>query len=127
MAIPTRNFSLKEFECRHCHHQEIAQSLIELCQKIRDYVNIPIRINSGWRCKYYNQVCGGVFNSYHVQGLAADLSCDMGALALYDAIKEMYSCGLIPELSFCYLYTAKNFVHVDVGRKRSNGIFQRHD
>lgn len=127
MAVSTRNFNVKEFECRHCHKQEISQHLIDLCQKIRDYINAPIYISSGYRCAYYNQVVGGVYNSYHTQGLAADLVTEMGARALFDFIKEMYSCDLIPELSFCYLYTKKNFVHVDIGRKRSNGVFQVHD
>ena len=127
MAVSTRNFSIREFECRHCHKQDIAQTLIELCQKIRDYINAPVRVNSGYRCPYYNQVVGGVFNSYHTQGLAADISAEMGARALFEFIREMYASGLIPELSFCFLYTKKNFVHIDIGRKRSNGVFQVHD
>ena len=88
--------------------------LIDLCQKIRDYINAPVYINSGYRCPYYNQVVGGVFNSYHVQGLAADIRAEMGARALFDFIREMYSSGLIPELSFCYLYQKKNFTFAGI-------------
>lgn len=35
----------------------------------------PIKINSGYRCEILNQKVGGVANSQHCQGLAADIVC----------------------------------------------------
>ena len=99
------------------------QVIINLCQKIRDSVGVPIRVNSGYRCPFHNKRVGGVANSYHVQGLAADLSCSIGAESLFAAIRKLYALGVIPELSYCLLYRASGFVHVDCGKTRKGGVF----
>lgn len=39
---------------------------------IRTFAGVPIIINSGYRCKKLNELVGGVNNSYHLKGLAAD-------------------------------------------------------
>lgn len=39
---------------------------------IRVYIGKPILINSGYRCKKLNEMVGGVQNSMHTKGLAAD-------------------------------------------------------
>lgn len=39
---------------------------------IRAYIGKPILINSGYRCKKLNEMVGGVQNSMHTKGLAAD-------------------------------------------------------
>lgn len=38
----------------------------------RVYIGKPILINSGYRCKKLNEMVGGVQNSMHTKGLAAD-------------------------------------------------------
>lgn len=38
----------------------------------RAYIGKPILINSGYRCKKLNEMVGGVQNSMHTKGLAAD-------------------------------------------------------
>lgn len=40
----------------------------------RTMLQRPIYINSGYRCHSLNQAVGGVANSYHLQGRAADLT-----------------------------------------------------
>lgn len=119
----TKNFNTSEFACKHCGENQTRQQVIDLAQKIRDFVGVPIRINSGYRCPFHNKRVGGVANSYHVQGLAADLSSSIGAPALFSAIRALHKLGAIPELSFCLLYRRQNFVHVDIGKTRKGGIF----
>lgn len=126
MAIRnTRNFESREFACKHCGQNLIRQEVLNLCQKIRDFVGCPIRVNSGYRCPFHNQRVGGVSNSYHVQGLAADLSCSLGAEALFIAIRSLYDLGVIPELSWACWYKSANFVHVDLGKARRS-VFSEH-
>ena len=36
-------------------------------------INLPIQITSGYRCEMLNRLVGGVPNSQHVEGLAADI------------------------------------------------------
>lgn len=39
---------------------------------VRAYIRKPILVNSGYRCKKLNVMVGGVQNSMHTKGLAAD-------------------------------------------------------
>ena len=48
-------------------------NLIVYClQPIRDYLNKPMIITSGFRCPQLNKLVGGVSNSQHLEGKAAD-------------------------------------------------------
>ena len=120
MAVSTKNFNVNEFTCKcGCGFNNMEQKTIDLCQTIRDALGVPVRINSGCRCQKHNANVGGVRNSQHLSGVAADLSCSLGAKAMFDKIKELYDAGMIPDLRYCIYYQKKNFVHVDTGRKRS--------
>lgn len=55
--------------------------LADYLDVIREKVGKPIRISSGFRCPVLNKAVGGVSNSQHQKGLAADLICaDMESL-----------------------------------------------
>ena len=45
-------------------------------QPLRDAMQEPIKIGSGYRCSRLNQAVGGVSNSQHTKGQAADLCID---------------------------------------------------
>lgn len=114
----TRNFSRSEFSCKcGCGHDRIDGAVVDICQRIRDALGEPVRVNSGCRCPKHNKAVGGVADSYHVQGLAADLSCAGGAARLFKIIKELHGAGKLPRLSYCIKYPT--FVHIDCGRARS--------
>lgn len=48
----------------------------DVLEPARLVYNKPIKINSGYRCLKLNRAVGGVSNSYHVMGMAADIHCD---------------------------------------------------
>ena len=55
--------------------------LADYLDVIREKVGKPILISSGFRCPVLNKAVGGVANSQHLKGLAADLTCaDMESL-----------------------------------------------
>lgn len=55
--------------------------LADYLDVIREKVGKPILISSGFRCHVLNKAVGGVSNSQHQKGLAADLICgDMESL-----------------------------------------------
>ena len=55
--------------------------LADYLDVIREKVGKPIFISSGFRCPVLNKAVGGVSNSQHQKGLAADLICaDMESL-----------------------------------------------
>ena len=73
---------------------EVIQNLQRLCvhvlQPLRDKVGAPVYINSGYRSKRLNARVGGVPNSRHLLGKAADIHCDNLAYAkvVFDILKQ---------------------------------------
>lgn len=119
----TKNFKQSEFACKcgcgfGLHDGDIDAGLMDIAQKIRDYVGVPVRVNSGCRCERHNARVGGVKGSFHTKGKACDLSCEKGGKALFEAVKVLRERGEIPRLKYCIYYVRQNFVHIDVGRER---------
>ena len=80
---------------------EVIQNLQHLCihvlQPLRDTVGAPVYINSGYRSKRLNARVGGVPNSYHLLGKAADIHCDNLAYAkvIFDILKQNPNVGKV--------------------------------
>ena len=53
----------------------------EVLEPLRQHYGKPIRVTSGFRCQQLNQAVGGVGNSQHQYGEAADLSVPSEAVA----------------------------------------------
>ena len=122
MAKDTKNFKVSEFSCHcGCGYNIIDQRVINMAQTIRDALGVPVRVNSGCRCEKHNAspVVGGVQGSFHTKGLAADLSCSLGAKRLFAVVADLKVKGKLPELDYAILYIKKDFVHIDCGKKRS--------
>ena len=79
-----RYFTRAEFSCkcggRYCngYPAEIDINMVKIADEIRSRIGKPIHINSGLRCKTHNANVGGVSNSQHLLGKAADLGCPIG-------------------------------------------------
>ena len=60
-------------------------NLVRLCEAVleplREHFGVPIKINSGFRCKALNKAVGGAPNSYHTKGRAVDIPMKPGWLA----------------------------------------------
>lgn len=72
----TKNFTKDEFMCSCCAENEINQEFVEKLQELRDLYGKRIRVVSGYRCQKHNAKVGGVPNSTHTKGIAADISGD---------------------------------------------------
>lgn len=74
--------------------QEVIDNLGALCsnllQPLRDALG-PIHISSGWRCPRLNKLVGGVPDSWHLTGCAADTEFygEGGNQAIIDTVKEL--------------------------------------
>ena len=71
----TKNFTKSEFECPcGCGQQSVDTELAEKLQLLRDKVDRPLKITSGYRCITHNasKAVGGSPNSKHRYGMAAD-------------------------------------------------------
>ena len=69
----------------------------EVLEPARRVLGEPIHITSGYRCLALNRAVGGVSQSYHMRGLAADLHIESDAHAsrLADALNAQPYCDLI--------------------------------
>lgn len=118
----TTNFKLSEFRCKDgtdvpAELLPNVQKLANELQKLRDELELPIKINSGYRTKSYNKKIGGVTNSMHVQAKAADIVVtDITPTNLYKHIEKLIEEG---KVNFKGVGLYDTFVHVDVRDRRS--------
>ena len=76
-------FKKQEFSCKcgkYCNGYpvDIDMNMVKIADEIRSRIGKPIHITSGLRCKTHNANVGGVSNSQHLLGKAADLGCPSG-------------------------------------------------
>ena len=121
----SKNFCSEEFNCHDGTSvpQDLMRNIITLAnniQIIRNEINKPIRINSGFRTISYNSQVGGSPHSQHLQGKAGDLSVDnMRPLQLHDLIERLI---LEDKILQGGLGLYKNFVHYDIRGKKTRWI-----
>lgn len=73
MGYLSKNFHTEELACPCCKHIEMNSTFIRNLQKLRDLMNCPLVITSGYRCKNHNKTIGSKA-SRHLQGQAVDIS-----------------------------------------------------
>jgi len=106
----TKHFKRDEFACKcGCGFDAVDIEIVEKLEEIREYYSTPIIITSGCRCSRYNDYIGGVSQSKHLKGIAADftvMGVDPKDVQKY--LKD-WNGGL---------GSYKNFTHIDAGDKR---------
>ncbi len=108
-----KNFYLSEFECPCCHLVKLDPRLLEKLQQLRDRIEGPLYITSGYRCEKENARVGGVPHSYHLLGMAADVyTKEVSLEKLLDFATEIGFKGI-------GYYPKKGFLHLDVREKPS--------
>lgn len=111
----SRNFKRSEFECKcGCGKYNADSRLVSGLQTLRDKIGAPIMINSACRCEDHNRRVGGVPNSQHVQGKAADIR--VSGVTPRDVAKFAEE---VPVFSKGGIGIYNSFVHVDVRDKKA--------
>jgi N-acetylmuramoyl-L-alanine amidase len=117
-------FSPEEMMCHgkdqgHCScgletAQRVSQRLLDLLDQLRENIGGPLSVSCMYRCPAHNSAVGGVPNSQHVQGTAADVICPdfltMGEFQWYVEQLPFDGIGIYPH---------SGFIHVDV---RDGGV-----
>ncbi|MBU4348909.1 DUF882 domain-containing protein [bacterium] len=101
-------FNLSEFVCPCCNLVMLHPKLLVKLVELRNILERPVYITSGYRCSGYNRKVGGVTNSYHCIGLAADVKVDDTNL-----IELLEVCENI-DFNGIGFYEKKGFLHLDV-------------
>ena len=74
----TKSITAERLGIRNQPSYEQVLAMRHLCREVleplRQHYGAPIRITSGFRCEALNKAVGGVGNSQHMDGEAADLS-----------------------------------------------------
>ena len=108
-----KHFDASEFTCHCCGSGSVEPRLIELLERLREKAGVPIHINCGYRCPKHNAEVGGVPNSQHVEGTAADIYIPQ--ISFDKAVELVQSLpfdgtGFYPPIDSSGLW----FIHVDV-------------
>lgn len=74
MGDLSAHFSKAELACHCCGQLKIENRLIDALEMLRTLANQEILVHDGYRCPAHNQRVGGVANSEHTLGTAADVA-----------------------------------------------------
>ena len=108
MGNVSAHFSRWEFACRcGCGFDRVDPRLVSILENVRRHFTAPVTINSGCRCEAYNKKAGGVQNSQHVQGIAADIVVE----GVKPALVASYLESQHPD---CGIGRYNTFTHIDV-------------
>lgn len=111
MGSVSEHFSEQELACRHCGRNECTPELVEALEMLRASINRPIIVDDAYRCPEHNKAVGGVPDSQHVLGNAADIRVlGMTAAQLY------FAAIRVPGIKGLGRDDHKGYVHVDVRR-----------
>lgn len=118
----TKNFTLYEFESNDGAEfpAEVVKNLRELAknlQVIRNHFGKPIKINSGYRSPEHNKSIGGVSNSQHVKGKAADFV--ISGYTPQQIAHELENLIALKKISQGGIGVYPNFVHYDIRGKKA--------
>lgn len=133
----TRHFRLSEFtrsQTADAHGIDNTPSLVvvsnlqHLCQQVLEPLRLwagkPIIINSGYRCPQLNTLVGGVPNSQHQSGEAADIRLSDKATG------QLYAEYILDHCRFDQLLFESNghshWLHVSCKRTGNRQIFRPH-
>ena len=93
------------------------QKLANQLQYVRDYTARAIRINSGYRSPSHNATIGGVSNSQHVLGNAADIFIKgLSPNITYQILEDLIEKGEILQGG---LGLYDSFVHYDIRKTKA--------
>lgn len=111
----SEHFLYAEFSCNHCNKlppDGVHPELIRKLELIREHFDVPVTINSGYRCPTHNRNCGGAIGSQHLRGTAADIVVKgVPAHEVYKAVDPYHDDGGLGKY--------KTFTHIDVRGHRA--------
>ena len=108
-------FTPDEFKCKcggkYCngYPSEPDERMVRIADQLRKNLGVPITIVSGLRCKTWNAIQGGVSNSQHMYGEAADIYAKGVSQSRVE--QELDKIGGV---RYHYAITGSSNVHFDV-------------
>ena len=104
----SKYFSKAELQCKcGCEQAPMDTQFLMMIDELREKLNKPLRVSSGFRCPSHNsKVSGTGETGPHTTGMAIDLAVDR--TFAYETLKIAMAMG------FTGIGIASSFVHVDI-------------
>lgn len=102
-------FEPREFKSPDSEEDKIDKTLVMALDAVRNKLERPMRINSGYRTPEHNEKVGGVKNSQHLKGFAADVHIDNQIIG--DEIEALFIEAVGED---CGVGRYNTFIHLDV-------------
>ncbi|NQT22347.1 MAG: DUF882 domain-containing protein [Candidatus Omnitrophica bacterium] len=102
----SEHFAQRELACSCCGETRVNFMLIIKLEELRERLNAPIIITSGYRCPLHNKAVGGVKNSQHLYGNAVDIKVEGYSPTEVSEIAK--------EMGFTFTKVYSTWVHVDI-------------
>jgi len=112
------HFSLREFQCRgrNCcgGAVKVDSELLERLEQLRVRLGKPVMLSCGYRCPQHNEAVGGTPNSFHMQGIAADVRTTNLGMSPLEVARMAREVGFTGVGVYDGYHGKRGFVHVDV-------------
>lgn len=102
------HFTNAELACHHCGVNACKPELVNALEALRTVAGVPIMVDDAYRCPVHNAAVGGVPDSEHMQGIAADIRIQgMTPQQMYAAAQK------VPAFRGIGVALHQNYIHVD--------------
>ena len=107
----SEHFKASEFACKDGTDELLLdKDIIPILERFREYVEVPVTINSAYRTEKHNKNVGGEKNSYHLKGQALDIPFKTSYKNLISVDKM---CDFFNVLGLKGIIKYSNYIHID--------------
>jgi uncharacterized protein YcbK (DUF882 family) len=115
VGATSEHFSAAELSCHGTNccggQNECVPALVDALEALRAIAGVPITVDCAYRCPIHNAAVGGVPNSEHTTGIAADIKIEgMAPNAMYAAALKVPSFA---DGGIGVSESATGYIHVD--------------
>lgn len=108
-------FVPEEFACPCCEENRTDLLFMLALDRARGSAGTPFVVNSGYRCEDHNEKVGGLENSAHTKGVAADIDAP-------DSHTRFLVLRSLLEHGFTRIGVSDNFIHVDADDSKPDRV-----
>lgn len=118
----TKYFKMQQFACKcGCQQNNISPVLVQMLDTARSTAGIPFIITSGYRCMKHNKNVGGVNDSQHMNGNAADI-----VWKDYNQLYLIINALLLAGFNRIGIHYQKKFLHCDISETKTNNLIWKY-
>lgn len=109
-------FDEKEFTAVGCKKSDMSVKLLEMLNRVREFVGFPLVLTSAFRSPASEKSCGRSGSSAHTKGMAVDIYCIDGVSRLA-IVQAAFAIG------FRRIGIGPDFIHLDIDSTKSKAMW----